>query len=196
MIPFRLQVKFFLTNSDKLQLAEFAGIFQRWIQQNTLQELIIDVADYRHVFEGPGIILIGHESDYAIESRDSRVGLLYTRKRQTDANLRDQLRTVFRLALNACELLESETVFQPRLKFHADHAEIRFLDRLQIPNRPETFDLVKTDLQVILNEVFGSDVHFASAQRDPRHVFTVNVQSEGKISVSDLLHQFQPSAEG
>src|SRR5690554_2580873 len=123
MIPFRTQVKFFLENPDNVDLSLFMGVFQRWIQRRALEGLLIDVADYRHVFQGPGIILIGHESDYAMESRDGRLGLLYTRKRQTDADLGAQLRAALRLALAAAQLLEAEPAFEPRLKFRGDEIE-------------------------------------------------------------------------
>src|SRR3954465_5689913 len=69
MIPLRTQVKFFLTtaegvaNADGIDLAAFAPVFQRWIQQKSVEGQFVDVADYRHVFEGPSIVLIGHDSD-------------------------------------------------------------------------------------------------------------------------------------
>src|ERR1041385_3049369 len=99
MNPFRTQIKFFLENPGRLDLSDVAAVFQRWIQQKALDGLLIDVADYRHVIEGPGIVLIGHESDYALENRDGRLGLLYTRKRQLQTDFQSQLRTSFRFAL-------------------------------------------------------------------------------------------------
>src|SRR5579871_4797500 len=101
MIPFRLQLKFFAADPAAVDLSKFTGIFQRWIQQKPLDDMLIDVADYRHVFEGPGIVLIGHESDYALDVSKGRPGLLFTRKRQRDADLHAQLRNSFRLALAA-----------------------------------------------------------------------------------------------
>jgi hypothetical protein len=194
MIPFRTQVKFFLENPEGVDVAAFAGVFQRWIQQNALKELLIDVADYRHVFEGPGIVLIGDASDYTIENRGGRLGLLYTRKRQRDANLQAQLRTSFQLALAACSLLEADSSFEPKLKFRADEIEIRFADRLQLPNQVESFDLVKDDLQTVLTELYGDAAHFAPVQRDSRHLFTIEVRREGVTSIAELTQQVQSGA--
>ncbi len=190
MIPFRTQIKFFLKNPEGVDVGAFMGVFQRWIQQNALEGLLIDVADYRHVFEGPAIILIGHESDYAIESRNGQTGLVYTRKHQLEPDLITQLRTSFRLALFACELLEKDTSFEPRLKFRTDEIEIRFADRLQLPNRPESFDLVKNDLAIVLAELYGNNTaRFAPVQQDARHIFTIKVQGESAVGISDLFHQ-------
>jgi hypothetical protein len=186
MIPLRTQIKFFLENPQGVNLSTFTGVFQRWIQQNVLEELLIDVADYRHVFEGPGIMLIGYGSDYAIENRNNRLGLLYTRKRQLEPDLQTQLRVSFQFALAACRLLESEASFKPQLKFRADEIEVRFLDRLQLPNRPDSFDLVKDDLEAVLKDLYGSQaVHFASVSQDPRYVFTILAHSEGARGIAD-----------
>jgi len=194
MIPLRTQVKFFLENPEGVELAAFMGVFQRWIQQNLLEGLMIDVADYLHVFDGPGIVLIGHASDYFMESHNGRIGLLYTRKRQTDPDLQSQLRNSFRLALRACELLENDPTFTPRLKFRTDEIEIRFADRLQIPNRPESLDLVKRDLETVLGELYGSNaVHIKPVQQDARHIFTIKATSVSALSIADL--QRQTSAE-
>jgi hypothetical protein len=197
MIPFRAQVKFFLDNPDTIDVSEFAGVFQRWIQRKALDDgQLIDVADYRHVFEGPGIILIGHESEYAIENRNGRLGLLYTRKRQLEPDLQTQLRTSLRLALAACQLLEGEKAFRPALKFRAEEVEIRFADRLQLPNRPETFDRIKDDVGTVLNGLYRTDaVNFAPVAHDPRYLFTVEVHGTGVTSVSNLVQNLQPGIE-
>ena len=195
MISFRAQVKFFLDNSAVDQ-SLFVGVFQRWIQRKALDGLLIDVADYRHVFEGPGIILIGHESDYALENKDGRPGLLHTRKRGLEPDLQSQLRNSLRLALAACELLEADTTFNPPLKFRADEIEIRFADRLQLPNRAESFDLIQADLAAVLGELYGSNpVTFAPVDQDPRYLFTVGVKAVGVNSIADLSRQLQPSVQ-
>lgn len=196
MNPFRTQIKFFLENPGRLDLSDVAAVFQRWIQQKSLDGLLIDVADYRHVIEGPGIVLIGHESDYALENRDGRLGLLYTRKRQLQTDLQSQLRTSFRFALAACALLEAEISLQPRLKFRANEIEIRFPDRLKLPNNSASFDQVKADLQSVLAELYGADnIHYAPIQQDPRHLFTVEVRGEGVAGISDLIQHLQLSKQ-
>lgn len=194
MIPLRTQVKFFLENQTVVDQSIFTGVFQRWIQQKALEGQLIDVADYRHVYEGPGIMLIAHDSDYAIETRDDRLGLLYTRKRRVDPDLATQLRVSLRLALAACQLLEAEAAFQPRLKFRADEIEIRFADRLQLPNRPESFDLIRDDLRVVLDELYGDDgVVMKPVPHDKRYLFTVKARNSGATSIAALSHFLQPN---
>lgn len=195
MNPLRTQIKFSLEDSSAVDQSLFMGVFQRWIQQKTLEGQLIDVADYRHVWEGPGILLIAHDSDYSMETRDGKLGLLFTRKRQVDPDLLAQLRNSLRLALTASSLLEQEKVFNPPLKFRANEFEIRFPDRLQFPNRPETFDLVKDDLATVLNEVYGSDpVSFAPVDQDSRLLFTIKVESSTGKTVGELVLALQANA--
>ncbi|MEO8395804.1 MAG: hypothetical protein ABI700_22605 [Chloroflexota bacterium] len=195
MIPLRIQVKFFISNSDGVDLAAFAPIFQRWIQQKSLEGQLVDVADYRHVFEGPSIVLIAHDSDYTMENRAGRLGLLYTRKRHTDPDLQTQLRTSIRLALTAARLLESERAFTPRLKFRGEEFELRFLDRLQLPNKPESATLIRGDLSAVLSELYGEDGAYAlPVKQDARYPLAFKVKADEEVSVTDLLLR-QPVAK-
>jgi hypothetical protein len=195
MNPLRTQVKFFLEDSTGVDQSLFMGVFQRWIQRKALEGQLIDVADYRHVWEGPGILLVAHDSDYSMETRDSRLGLLYTRKRQVEPDLAAQLRASLRMALTACQLLEKERIFFPKLKFRADEIEIRFPDRLLLPNTPESFEIVKDDLGTILTELYGADpVDFAPVAQDKRYLFTIKVQSSTTKRVGDLIQFLQPDS--
>jgi hypothetical protein len=187
MIPFRTQVKFFLDTSSPIDGALFTGVFQRWIQDNALDELLVDVADYRHVFQGPATVLIGHYSDYTIDNRDGRLGLLYTRKRQTTEDVAAQLRSSLQRTLKAAELLESEAAFAPALRFNISEIEVRFLDRLQFKNSTATFDSIKDDVTAVLNEFYGAyPVQIEPVQSDPRELFALRVTAQGAVGLADL----------
>ena len=75
-------VKLFLTDSSGLDLDSFIPVFHEWIREKRLPDhLLIDVADYRHVPNGPGVMIIAHEAHYGIDSGNGEPGFLYTRKR-------------------------------------------------------------------------------------------------------------------
>ena len=187
MIPFRTQVKFFLDTTHPIDEALFTGIFQRWIQEGLLGELLIDVADYRHVFQGPGTILIGHESDYAIDNRNGRLGLIYTRKRQTTEDVTTQLRTALQRVVKAADLLDREAGFSPALRFKADEIEVRFVDRLQFQNAPETFEVIKTDVEAVLSAFYGTHpITIEAVPSDPRELFAVRVLADGVTRLADV----------
>ena len=66
-----------MANAD---LAPVIPVFHSWIQDQIFAELLLDVADYRHVHHGPGLMLIGHEADYSLDQTDGVLGLRYNRK--------------------------------------------------------------------------------------------------------------------
>src|SRR5262245_37868989 len=104
----RLSVKFYATETSTLEWESLIPIFYRWIQTHAVEGLLIDVADYKHVPQGPGLLLIGHEGDYAIDESDGRLGLRYTLKREPHDNLASQLATTIRRAQGAIRQLETD----------------------------------------------------------------------------------------
>src|ERR1041384_8435896 len=103
-----INIKFYLEEPEAVHLADYAALFNTWIQQQRLEELLIDVADYLHVHNGPGIMLIGHEADYSLDNRGGRLGLLYNRKAPLDGSVQEKLAQAAHAALTAARLLETE----------------------------------------------------------------------------------------
>src|SRR4030095_14803276 len=115
-----VNIKFYLENPETVKLADFAAIFNTWIQQQRLEELLVDVADYLHVHHGPGIMLIGHEADYSLDNRGGRLGLLYNRKEQIEGTTQEKLAQAVRAALTVAQILEKEN----GLKFNGSEVQI------------------------------------------------------------------------
>jgi hypothetical protein len=186
MKPDRLGVKFFINTPATIDLATVVPVFQRWIQDHAVEGLLIDVIDYKHVHEGPGIVLIGHEGDYGLDLGDGRAGLLYIRKRDGGDSLKDQLRIAFRFAFSACRQLESEPSLQG-LAFDYSEVKISFMDRLHTPNRPETFDTVRDEVQDFLTDVYGDDVDIQKVHDDARELFAIRAHSSKDVALDTLL---------
>jgi hypothetical protein len=180
----KLQVKLYVEAAEDFRLAAFVPVFHSWIRKQALPELMIDVADYGHVHHGPGVVLIGHASDYFIDMGEGRPGLLYSRKREAAAPA-ERLRDAFRRALHACFLLEREPMLQG-LRFATHELLIRIPDRLYAPNEALTFTTVGAQISEFLDILFdGSSqlLHEGSA-REP---FTVRVRSAKAPDVATLL---------
>ena len=142
----KYELKLFVEDASGVDLEEFIPIFHHWIQAQELEGLLIDVADYRHVPEGPGIVLITHDAHYAMDLADGRLGLLYSRRRETHPSrcaiqgVADRLRSVWHCALTACQRLEAHPVLHGRLQFRGNELLLRCNDRLQAPNTPAAYD--------------------------------------------------------
>ena len=78
----KLQLKLFADAQPGRSLEDFIPVFHRWIKDRVLtDDTLVDVANYAHVPEGPGVVLIGHGADYFMDEGGGRLGLLFNRKR-------------------------------------------------------------------------------------------------------------------
>jgi hypothetical protein len=187
MVPKRLSVKLFAANPEVVDASAFMPVFQRWIQRKSVEGLLIDVADYKHVPDGPGMVLIGHEGDYSYSYADGRPGLLYVRKVAFGGDLAASVAAACRLALLAAQLLEAEKKLGG-LKFNYDEAQIGLLDRLKTPNTPEEWTSVKAELEPSLAALYGdTPIELISVREDPREALTVGLSASGPVSAADLL---------
>ena len=178
-----INVKFYLENPEAVNLADFAAVFNTWIQKQRLEELLIDVADYLHVHNGPGIMLIGHEADYSLDNRAGRLGLLYNRKAQLDGTTQEKLAQAVRAALTAAQILEKEN----GLRFNGSEVQVIINDRLLVPNTAETFAALEPEVKAFSDSLFGGTEYTLAVQTDPRERFTVNLRTESSLDVETLL---------
>ena len=63
----RIGAKLYAENPGVIVADDFVPLFHGWIQGRGLDGTPIDVADYKHVPDGPGIMLIGHEADRSLD---------------------------------------------------------------------------------------------------------------------------------
>src|SRR5271170_6865298 len=94
-----VNVKLFLGDAGKVDLEALVPVFHSWIQKQPAGELLLDVADYRHIRSGPGVILIGHEGNYSLDNTDGRLGVRYNRKAELEGTNQDRLAQATHAAL-------------------------------------------------------------------------------------------------
>jgi hypothetical protein len=120
----KLGIKFFMTNPNAVPVLDFIPVFQKWIQgQVILNHMLIDIHNYSHIHNGPGILLVAHEGNFSIDMADARTGLLYYRKQPGG----DALRLPYMHALKMNRLLAG-------IRFRKDEVEVVANDRLLAPN--------------------------------------------------------------
>lgn len=187
MTPHKLQIKLYLEGDGAPALELLIPVFHRWIRESTVEELLIDVANYAHVHHGPGIMLIGHEADYGLDLAGGRPGLVYTRKREGTAPLADLFGLALWRVVRAARLLETDEALGGRFTFRTDAFDVTFLDRLQAPNRPETAEAVREQLAPVLSELFaGREVWLERIENDPREPLTLRARIDAPESLAAL----------
>jgi hypothetical protein len=181
----KLQVKFFLEN-ESVKLEDIVPVFHAWIREHKLgTEMLVDVADYAHVQDGPGVVLIGDASDYYLDLADGRPGLLYSRKRWASENASERVEDALRRALNACRLLESEALAVP-LRFRTDEVLFRINERLHSENTDAGFAKVRPVLEQAFAKLYGKAPSL-ERQGEARELLTVKASSPGAADVKTLL---------
>jgi hypothetical protein len=182
-----VNVKLLAKDPEDVDLELLIPVFHAWIRDRVFDELLLDVADYRHVHEGPGIVLIGHEANYSVDNTDNRLGVRYNRKAPMQGSNQDRLKQATLAALAAFQRLESETALNGELQFNGHELEVFINDRLLAPNLEATREAAKPELHAFLARLFRGSEYSLSQGSDPRSLFGVYVKSSNAFSVSALL---------
>jgi rhodanese-related sulfurtransferase len=125
-------------------------VFHRFIQQGLVEGLIFDVADYRHVKHGPGVMLVGHDVDYGV----NYAGLTVTRKRSSADDAGAQFVDLLRMGLGAADAIAYDGTL--KASFSPYNLTVTAFDR-RIP-RDELAEGVRADLAPVATKVYGSNV--------------------------------------
>ncbi len=183
-----INVKLLLQEPEHLDLELLVPVFHNWIRDQVCDEHLHDVADYRHVFAGPGVILIGLEADYSLDHADNRLGLRYNRKAVLNGDTNQaRLIQAVRSVLAACQRLESDPSLGGKLRFNEQDIEIFINDRLLAPNCEETREALRPELQSFCEKLFGKTEFVLSFNTDPRRLLTAYVRASQPVPAARLL---------
>lgn len=182
----KLQIKFFANPEPSFELEAVVPVFHRLIREHAFDELLIDVADYKHVKNGPGIALIGDANDYFLDEGEGRKGLLFSRKRH-GAGPEGRLREGFARALKACTLLEAAPELGGKLTFATNEVLVRTPDRLNAPNDDASFAELSATVAPLLDKLYGASSY--TIERGPLapEPLSVRVKAPSAPSLSALL---------
>jgi hypothetical protein len=203
-----INVKLLLKNegAQGLDLDPVIPVFHGWIQQQVADELLLDVADYRHVQAGPGIVLIGHEADYSLDNADNRLGVRYNRKAILEGSNDERLAQAMRAALTATQRLQQDMRLDGKLNFNGQDIEIFINDRLLAPNTATTREALRPEFKTFAERLFGGSEYSLSFGResssaelsDPRRLFAVVLHATRPFTTEDLMNNLKfaaPSAD-
>jgi len=171
----RLGIKLFVADPAAARVRDFVPIFHSWIQRQCVDgHLLIDVHDYSHIHNGPGILLVAHEGNFSTDLADGKLGLAYFSKQSTTGSLAEHLAAALEAARHAAALLEEEPTLKGKLTFRKDKLLVVSNDRLLAPNDAATFEAMKPELA----KVFGTKAAFTRSTANPKDRLTVQVQPE------------------
>jgi len=192
-----INVKLLLKDSQDLDLDPVIPVFHSWIQGQVCDELLLDVADYRHVHGGPGVVLIGHEADYGIDDTDNRLGVRYNRKAALGGGNQDRLAQAALAAITACQRLQEDTRLNGKFRFNNQGIEMFVNDRLLAPNNEATREALNAEFRAFAERLFGGSEYSLSFGDDPRRLLAVSLKASRAFIVGELIENLQsaPAAQ-
>jgi len=148
----QITVKYF--TEGPVDQAALIPVFHRWIREDRITgKLLIDVADYRQVQDGPGVMLIAHEAHYGLDEGGGRPGLRMAVRRDEPRAVAERLTQALRDVLFACAELEKEESLD--VSFAGGEVQIQVLSRLHAPNTAATFAAFREAIAPVLATVYG-----------------------------------------
>ncbi len=187
--PQRVGVKVFVEDQEAFDRARMIEVFHRWIQEDRLPGTLVDVHDYTHVQEGPGVLLIAHEWHLRTDEAGGRIGLEYELKREGSGTLAERLREAIVSVLEAAGALEQDTAGENPVRFATREMAFRFTDRLAVPPTEAAFDEVTGELDNVLAGLYGGvpiEFERVGHARGPLTLH-MRVIGEGEWSLDDLV---------
>jgi hypothetical protein len=189
MTPKRISAKFYLSPdpSADVDLDPFIGLFHRMIQNQSAPGLLIDVADYIHVPDGPGVILIGHDVDYGMDLTEGQAGLLATRKRIEEGSLTDLLEQTVGMALGAIQAIAADG--EAGVAFATNACRIQLLDRLVSPNTDQAFSEAKGAFEALASKLYSGAVDKVArvGADDARGALGAEIVASEDVSIDTLI---------
>ena len=172
-------VKFFLKTRSSFDSKDFIPIFHNWIQNKIINDhLLIDVTDYSHIPDGPGIMLIAHEGYFSFDQENHKPGIMYMRKTNIDGDFTQRFVKVLAITIQAANHLRVNNI-NKHIDFKKNSFRFIANDRRLAENTPENQNLYQVEVQKALAEVYSaSEVEYDNISiENERLAFTVHFKT-------------------
>lgn len=190
----KIEIKFFAVELDPVPLTAFIDLFHGWIQAS--DGVYHDVADYSHMHQGPGIVLVAPDFYVSVDETGGRRGFLFSQKTRLEGSNQERLARVFQSALENCRRLQAEPALQRTIEFRFDEFEITLNDRLLAPNGDESYRAFKAEIEPFVTRLFGGAPVSLQQESDARRRVRLRIQAMAPVELAALLSHVASKANG
>ncbi len=184
---YKFGIKFFAPEAHGFDILKLIPVYHRWIQQNALDDLLIDVADYSHVPAGPGVMLIAHEGNYALDETGHERGVVYYSKRRLNGELSQRFALVASKALRVAQLISEDAELDGAVQVPGNSLQFFSNDRLAAPNRDAAYAELEPALTTFLDKLYAGARYTLTREADPKERLSVRVNAESPVPLETLL---------
>ena len=176
-------IKLFFQPNGSFSYRDFIPELHQWIQNDSIDDhLLIDVVDYSHIPDGPGIMLVAHEGHFSLDQENFKPGLLYMRKKNISGSFKDRFNKVLSITIQSAQLLKNNNINK---KLDFSNNSLRFIsnDRRLVDNIDTNQKLYTDTVTKLFKENYpGSKFEFDNySQREERFAFDVNFMDNTNI---------------
>ena len=190
----KIEIKFFAVERQPVPLTAFIDLFHGWIQAS--DGVYHDVADYSHMHQGPGVVLVAHDANVSVDETGGRRGFLFSQKARLEGTNQERLARVFQSALENCRRLQAESALQRKIEFRFDEFEITLNDRLLAPNGGESFQALKSEVEPFVSKLFSGAAVSLQQESDGRRRVRLRIQAMAPVEITTLLNNVGSKANG
>jgi hypothetical protein len=171
-----------------LDPAKSVDLFYQWVARQAMPGvLLIDVAELLHVPNGPGIIAVGVEADFALDHSGGSWGVLYRQKAILSGANQDRI--LHAIASAAQTALRLQEAFPGALNFSCTEFDLIINDRGIAPNTAETYAAATPEIDAGLRAALGhGNFNLTRHDRESRQRFGVTVKSARRFDLAVLAH--------
>ena len=175
-------IKLFIKDINNYSSKNFIPVFHNWIQDKVIDDhLLIDVADYSHMPDGPGIMLVAHEGHFSLDQENYQPSIMYMRKTTLDGTFTDRFNYVLSIVIDAANRLNNNSINQ-NICFVKNSFRFISNDRLYAKNNIVNQNLYKEEMQKALN------IKFPNSKVDYKDISFVNERLAFTVEFSDEIN--------
>jgi hypothetical protein len=161
----KVNVKVFLDAAQGLEADALLAVFGRWRLEEG--EEIVDLADYAHVPEGPGILLVSHRWHFGVDWDGGRPGLFYSSRKGLEGSLEERFAAVIRAGFEKGRRLLAEPELRGSAQPLAGELEVVINDRLLAPNTDQSDAALRPALEAALKRLYAGGSYELRRDADP-----------------------------
>lgn len=185
----KVNVKIPLEAPGDFNYAVVLDIFGRWRLEEG--EEIIDLADYLHVPDGPGCLLVSQRWHFGIDLGDGRPGLFFSSRKGLQGAMDARFRQVIRSCLEKGKRLLAESEIPGSVRPRLDEIDIVVNDRVLAPNTQEVDDILTPAISAALDRLYGEGGYDLRREEDPalRAGYFVRAKTADGLTFDGLLER-------
>ncbi|MGK5093049.1 hypothetical protein WDW89_13660 [Deltaproteobacteria bacterium TL4] len=176
----RINIKVLTPTPEGFKAEPFLKILNHW---NETEEEWLDIADYLHLQDGPGVVLLGPKRFVSFDRTEGADGILYCQRNGLEGSLKARFVEVLNNGILFAKKMRGEEACPSDVSTETTQLIITINDRKQAPHSEQTARQLGSVIQEALKEVLdGTDVQM-SPLADPKELFGYQVKLSPALSL-------------